>query len=61
VTFVRYLHLLAMSFFVGGPLLRAVAQGRVPTVALGRYHRFRQEAITRWIEQLEAGSRRATA
>jgi excisionase family DNA binding protein len=36
-------------------------QGRIPTVALGRYRRFRQEAIARWIEQLESGSRRAAA
>jgi excisionase family DNA binding protein len=34
-------------------------QGRIPTVALGRYRRFRQEAIASWIEQLESGSRRA--
>jgi hypothetical protein len=26
-------------------------------VALGRYRRFREEAIAAWIEQLEAGSR----
>lgn len=36
-------------------------QGRIPTVALGRYRRFRHEAIARWIEQLEAGSKRAAA
>jgi excisionase family DNA binding protein len=34
-------------------------QGRIPTVALGRHRRFRREAIARWIEQLESGSRRA--
>jgi excisionase family DNA binding protein len=27
--------------------------GRIPTVALGRYRRFREEAIAAWIEQLE--------
>jgi excisionase family DNA binding protein len=36
-------------------------QGRIPTVALGRYRRVRQEAIASWIEQLESGSRRAAA
>jgi excisionase family DNA binding protein len=36
-----------------------VVPGRIPKVALGRYRRFRQEAIARWIEQLESGSRRA--
>ena len=36
-------------------------QGRIPTVALGRYRRFRQEAIVSWIEQLESGSKRAAA
>jgi excisionase family DNA binding protein len=36
-------------------------QGHIPTVALGRYRRFRREAIARWIEQLESGSSRAAA
>ena len=36
-------------------------QGRIPTVALGRYRRFRQEAIEAWIEQLEADPRRHAA
>lgn len=36
-------------------------QGRIPTVALGRYRRFRREAIARWIEQLESSSRRTGA
>lgn len=30
-------------------------KGRIPTVTLGRYRRYRAEAITRWIEMLEAG------
>jgi excisionase family DNA binding protein len=28
-------------------------RGRIPTVALGRYRRYRRESIERWIEQLE--------
>ena len=35
--------------------------GRIPTVALGRYRRFREEAVAAWIEQLESGSRRPAA
>jgi excisionase family DNA binding protein len=27
--------------------------GRIPTVTLGRYRRYRPEAIRRWVEQLE--------
>ena len=27
--------------------------GRIPTVALGRYRRFRPEAIEAWVEELE--------
>ena len=27
--------------------------GRIPTVALGRYRRFRREAIDAWLEELE--------
>jgi excisionase family DNA binding protein len=34
-------------------------KGRIPTVTLGRYRRYRAEAITRWIETLEAGKERA--
>lgn len=30
-------------------------KGRIPTVTLGRYRRYRSEAIARWIELLEAG------
>lgn len=29
-------------------------QGRIPTVTLGRYRRYRPEAIEAWIEELEA-------
>jgi excisionase family DNA binding protein len=29
-------------------------KGRIPTVTLGRYRRYRAEAIERWVEQLEA-------
>lgn len=29
-------------------------QGRIPTVTLGHYRRYRVEAIERWVEQLEA-------
>jgi excisionase family DNA binding protein len=28
-------------------------QGRIPTVTLGRYRRYRAEAITKWLEELE--------
>lgn len=28
-------------------------RGAIPTVTLGRYRRYRREAIERWIEQLE--------
>ena len=30
--------------------------GRIPTVTLGRYRRYRREAIEAWVEQLEGGS-----
>jgi excisionase family DNA binding protein len=30
-------------------------RGRIPTVALGRYRRFRREAIEAWVTSLEAG------
>ena len=37
--------------------------GRIPTVTLGRYRRYRREAIEAWLEQLEAeginGARKA--
>jgi excisionase family DNA binding protein len=29
-------------------------RGRIPTVRLGRYRRYRREAIERWIEELES-------
>jgi excisionase family DNA binding protein len=35
--------------------------GRIPTVALGRYRRFREEAVAAWVEQLESSSRRPVA
>jgi excisionase family DNA binding protein len=30
-------------------------KGRIPTVTLGRYRRYRPEALEAWIEELEAG------
>ncbi|MCA1698351.1 MAG: helix-turn-helix domain-containing protein [Actinobacteria bacterium] len=33
--------------------------GRIPTVSLGRYRRYRSEAIEEWLEQLEAPARGA--
>lgn len=36
-------------------------EGRIPTVPLGRYRRFRGEAIERWVAELEAGQRRSAA
>jgi excisionase family DNA binding protein len=35
-------------------------QGRIPTVTLGRYRRYRAEAIEAWVAQLEARERRAS-
>jgi excisionase family DNA binding protein len=32
-------------------------KGSIPTVTLGRYRRYRAEAISTWIERLEAGER----
>ena len=32
-------------------------KGRIPTVTLGRYRRYRAEAISQWIEALETGER----
>ena len=31
--------------------------GRIPTVTLGRYRRYRREAIDAWVEQLEEPAR----
>jgi excisionase family DNA binding protein len=33
-------------------------RGLIPTVTLGRYRRYRAEAIDEWIERLEAGEGR---
>ncbi len=33
--------------------------GRIPTVTLGRYRRYRREAIEAWVEQIEAPARGA--
>jgi len=33
--------------------------GRIPTVTLGRYRRYRREAIEQWVERLEAPARGA--
>jgi hypothetical protein len=30
-------------------------EGRIPTVTLGRYRRYRREAIEAWVEALERG------
>jgi excisionase family DNA binding protein len=35
--------------------------GRIPTVTLGRYRRYRREAIEAWVTQLEASPRGARA
>ena len=32
-------------------------EGRIPTVTLGRYRRYRREAIDEWVEQLETSTR----
>lgn len=36
-------------------------RGRIPTVTLGRYRRYRREAIEAWVVRLEAAGSRATA
>ena len=33
-------------------------RGRIPTVTLGRYRRYRREAIEQWVEELEVGEGR---
>jgi excisionase family DNA binding protein len=33
-------------------------KGRIPTVTLGRYRRYRVETIERWVQQLESGEAR---
>ena len=33
-------------------------QGRIPHVRLGRYRRFREEALEDWLRELEAGAGR---
>jgi excisionase family DNA binding protein len=35
--------------------------GRIPTVTLGRYRRYRREAIEQWLEDLEKRGQRAAA
>ena len=35
--------------------------GRIPTVTLGRYRRYRREAIEAWIQGIEAPARGARA
>ncbi len=35
--------------------------GQIPTVTLGRYRRYRREAIEEWVERLEAPARGARA
>ena len=32
-------------------------RGQIPTVTLGRYRRYREEAIEAWVEEIEAGGR----
>lgn len=36
-------------------------QGRIPTVNLGRYRRYRREAIEQWLLDNETGTRRTRA
>lgn len=35
--------------------------GRIPTVTLGRYRRYRSEAIAEWVRRLEERSQRPAA
>lgn len=37
---------------------RQARNGEIPVVPLGRFRRFREEAIDEWIRQLETGERR---
>ena len=32
----------------------AAREGRIPTVQLGRYYRFRPEAVEAWVRELES-------
>jgi excisionase family DNA binding protein len=36
-------------------------KGLIPTVELGRYRRYRREAIEAWIEEMETNNHRRTA
>ena len=36
-------------------------RGRIPTVTLGRYRRYRAEAIAEWVEQREAEAAKGAA
>jgi excisionase family DNA binding protein len=36
-------------------------RGRIPTVTLGRYRRYRRDSIEAWLEQLEGASTAGTA
>jgi excisionase family DNA binding protein len=36
-------------------------RGRIPTVSLGRYRRYRRDAIEAWIAEIEAPARGARA
>ena len=47
--------------FLGVPVSWVYEQsrrGRIPTVTLGRYRRYRRDAVEDWIEELEARSTR---
>ncbi len=37
---------------------RESREGRIPTVTLGRYRRYRREAVLAWLEEREETSRR---
>jgi excisionase family DNA binding protein len=50
--------------FLGVPVSWVYEQsrrGRIPTVTLGRYRRYRRDAVEGWIEELEARSDREAA
>jgi helix-turn-helix protein len=46
--------LIIVLYFAGLSVYEQSRAGRIPTVTLGRYRRYRREAIEAWLEQLEA-------
>ena len=51
----------AMLGMTSGWVYEQSRLGRIPTVSLGRYRRYRREAIEQWLLQLEAGGVRESS